>query len=188
METTNQNQTQVPVKTQVKAKPEDPNSSFPTIVIEQNLGARNNPDFHSLTFRWITKRKRTGGGILSIALGGNSTEQRHAIQSFHVDQIKELGLELGDNLNEKLEKAGHDAVRIAVSEITESEYDNLEESAQAGYSAKSNPDTGELLHHKGEQIYRKVFLADMEVGDDYLSSDRVSVTQETEADNEDLPA
>lgn len=193
METTNQrviskNPVQAPVKTPVKVQAEDPNSSFPTIIIDQNLGPRNNPDFNSLTFRWETKRKRSGSGILSIALGGNTTEKRHAIQSFHVDQIKELGLEIGDNLNEKLKAAGYPAVRIAVSEITESEFSNLEDGEQAGYSEKANPSTGEMLTHGGEQIYRKVFLADMEVGDDYLSSDRVSVntTQESEADT-DLP-
>lgn len=184
-------QTQAPVQTKTRVQAEDPKSSFPTITIEQFLAPRegNNPDYTSLTFRWVTKRKRAGGGILSIALGSNSVENRHAIQSFHKDVIAELGLKAGDNFNEKLKAAGHDAVRIAVSEITESEYQNLDESDQIGYSEKMNPESGEMLQSGGEQIYRKVFLADMDVEDDYLVSDRVSetTTQKSEAD-QDLPA
>lgn len=182
-------QAQTPVQSKVRVQAEDPKSSFPTITIEQFLAPRegNNPDYTSLTFRWVTKRKRAGGGILSIALGSNSVENRHAIQSFHKDVIAELGLKVGDNFNEKLKAAGHDAVRIAVSEITESEYQNLDESV--GYSEKMNPESGEMLMSGGEQIYRKVFLADMDVEDDYLVSDRVSEisTQKSEAE-QDLPA
>lgn len=168
----------------VKVEAEDPKSSFPTIMIEKNLGSRNNPDFESFTFRWTTKRKNTGGGILALALGGNTVEKRHCIQSFHKDTIALLEMKTGVNLNELLKKAGQPACRIAISEITAEEYDQVPEDQQWLYSEKENPSTNEVIGKNGRPIYRKTYLADLDVEDEYVVSDGKPV----KSDADDLPA
>lgn len=169
--------------------PEAATSAKPSIMIESNLGSRHNPAFESLTMRWVTKPKVTG--VLGAILGGGQPEQRTCVQSFNVDVIQKLGLKPGVNLNEVFEKNGLPIARIAISEIVQSEYDNLEQADQLGYQAKVNPSTGELLGKNGEQIYRKVYFTDLDVADEYVISDQKpvknAVKSEVEADDE-IPA
>lgn len=167
-----------------KMTAENPMSSTPTVMVEENLGYRNNPAFESLRLRWVTKKPTSAGGLLNSILGGNNVEQRHTVQSFSKEVIALLGLAPGVNLNEKLKEAGYPLARVAISEITQSEFDNLEDTSQIGYSAKVNPATGELIGKDGEQIFRKVYLTDVDTQDEYIVSDGKGVSSTVDATSE----
>ena len=172
METQVQNPVQVLTAATLKA--ESPKSENPTILVERILESRNNPKFRGILLRWKTERAGATTSIVSFALGGVTDENRVAVQTFSNDVIAKFGISEGKNLNDIMKAAGMPAVRLTVSEITESEYEALTPDLQAGYSAKANPSTGELLMKGGEQIYRRVFLDGIAGQDKYIQHDSTS--------------
>jgi hypothetical protein len=150
---------------------ESAKSLTPTILIESILPSRNNPNFQGVMFRWHTeKANSSSSSLVSFALGGATTEKRVAVQTFSKDVIAKFKIEAGKNINDILKEAGMPLARISVHEITESDYLGLPSQEQAGYTAKFNPSTGEMLMANGEQIYRKVFFDDVNGTDKYVSS------------------
>jgi hypothetical protein len=87
------------------------------------------------------------------------------------DVIESLGITEGVNFNEVWTKAGNEPLRISISEITESEYENLDAQDQRGYQQKINPSTGEVLTFKGKAIYLKRFLDTADGTDEYIQHD-----------------
>jgi hypothetical protein len=151
---------------------ESANSSTPTIVVDQILPSRNKPGFQGIVLRWHTERSnQDNGSILSFALGGVLMERRVAIQTFAKEVIAKHGIKPGVNLNEVLKKAGMPLCRIAIKEITESEYNTLNTQAQGAFRPKENPTTQMPITHQGEQVYRSVTLKPLSVQDVYLQSD-----------------
>jgi hypothetical protein len=148
---------------------ESPSTAIPTILIESILPSRTNPDFQGVMLRWKTERTgQTASSLVSFALGGATEENRVAVQTFKKDVIAKFKIEEGKNLNDILKEAGMEPARLTVSEITESEYEGLTSIEQAGYSAKVNPNTGEMLQKNGEQIYRRVFFDSISGTDRYV--------------------
>jgi hypothetical protein len=98
------------------------------------------------------------------------------------DVIASLGLEEGVNFNEAWVASGEQALRISISEITQSEYENLDAAHQIGYQPKINPSTGEMLTIKGEQIYLKRFLDTVDGRDEYLQHDGSAVKSSSSSD------
>jgi len=147
---------------------ESPSTANPTILIESLLPSRNNPDFQGVMLRWKTERAGQATSLVSFALGGATEENRVAVQTFSKAVIAKFKIEEGKNLNDILKEAGMEPARLTVSEITESEYEGLTSTEQAGYSAKVNPNTGEMLQRDGEQIYRRVFFDSITGTDRYI--------------------
>lgn len=155
-------------------KAESAQTLNPTILIEAVLAPRNNPNFQGVQMRWVTERGAAGTSLTSFALGGATAENRVAIQTFSKDVIAKFKIEPGKNMNAILKEAGMDLARLSISEITESTYEGLTSQEQAGYSAKVNPSSGEMLQHNGEQIYRRVFFDSVEGSDVYLATTAAS--------------
>jgi len=156
--------------TKESLKAESSHSLTPTILIEEIMEPRNNPKYQGVRMRWVTERGSAGTSLTSFALGGASSENRVAIQTFSKDVIAKFGIEVGKNMNSILGRADMELARLSISEITESDYEGLSATDQAGYSAKVNPSSGELLMHKGEQIYRRVFFDSVTNSDTYLAT------------------
>lgn len=163
------------IKTSVKA--ELASSTFPTVVVEQILMPQSgSTKGRTVLARWVTEPRSTGGanGLLGLFLGPlaqRNNEQRVGLQFMANEVIDRLKLDVGVNINEALRAAGEAPIRLSVSEITKSEYDNLDANAQIPYNAKINPSTGEVLCVKGEPIYRKVYFDTVDGKDDYLAHD-----------------
>jgi hypothetical protein len=165
------------METKVRVTPESPSVAVPTLMVEGLIAPQSgNTKGMNVQFRWVTEARVAGrSGLLSKLLGPsisqNSPQQRTAIQFMGNDVIQSLGITEGVNFNEVWTKAGNEPLRISISEITESEYENLDAQDQRGYQQKINPSTGEVLTFKGEAIYLKRFLDTADGTDEYIQHD-----------------
>jgi hypothetical protein len=172
---------EVTTKVFAKVTPESPSSQMPTLMVEGFLDAQSgNTKGRNVKFRWVTEARqtpRTGlvGKLLGATMAVSTPQQRTAIQFMGNDVIASLGLEEGVNFNEAWVASGEAPLRISISEITQSEYENLDAVHQIGYQPKINPSTGEMLTIKGEQIYLKRFLDTVDGSDEYLQHDGSAV-------------
>lgn len=109
----------------------------------------NNPNFRTLQLR--TEVSSGVNNFLSQFLGEGFTQKRVAFQSMHKDIVAELGVAVGDNINEFLkEKAA-----LVVTELTNDEYIALSEDEQLGYQKKLHGETKEVLTKNGLPIWRR---------------------------------
>lgn len=170
------------IQTQTTA--EKATTQFPTIIVEQIMDPRSgSTKGKNILARWVTEPRVSGGtGLLGLFLGPlaqRNNENRVALQFMANEVIERLGIDVGVNFNTQMKAAGEQAIRLSISEITHSEYLNLDDNLQVGYNQKVNPTTGEVLCIKGQPIYRKVFFDTVEGTDDYIAHDGSADTTES---------
>lgn len=177
-------ETQVEKKVSVIA--ESASNQFPTVMVERIHDPRNNPNYHGIQLRWVTQRK--GNDVRARFLGGSFAENRVTVQTMHKDIIKDLDVNVGENINELFKAKGQDPIRLTISELTQAEFDALNPQEQLSYSPKTTPD-GEELTFEGKSIYRKVFVDEVDGKDKYVKHDNViTVTPVSSTEEEeDLP-
>ena len=137
------------------------------VIVERIMDALagNNQNYKGLMVRQILKREGADS-ITSMFLGGDFTEQRVAVQQIHNDQLEKYGIKVGDDLSRVMDVA----LKVRVTELTQSEYDKLEDREQRGFSAKVNPTTDqELATADGEAIYRRTDVTSDSEGDKKVS-------------------
>jgi len=132
------------------------------VTVEKIMANRNDPKspFKTLLLRCERdKPASNAGGLTNFLLGGNNTEKLTALQVINQEVIDKLGIEVGSQLNDLMPDGNK--IKLVVSEITESEFQALETTAQIPYGrdAKLNPTTGEyLVNEDGEFIRRAVLV------------------------------
>jgi hypothetical protein len=126
------------------------------VIVKRIMDAKvgNNQDYKLLQVIQETKREGADS-FLSNFLGGNFVEKRVAIQNIHVDMLAKFNITEGCDLSEAMKLP----MKVKITELTQSEFNELEEADQLGFSAKINPETEEeLATADGEPIYRKCEL------------------------------
>lgn len=168
-------------KVSVTVTPESPSCAMPTLMVEGFLDAASgNTKGKNVKLRWVTEARQTPrsglvGKLLGATMAVSTPQQRTAIQFMGNDVIEALKLEEGVNFNIAWVASGERPLRISISEITESEFENLDAQHQIGYQPKINPSTGEFLTVKGERIYLKRFIDTVDGTDEYLQHDGSAV-------------
>lgn len=148
----------------------------------------SNDDYKLLQLRSETEKEGGNNALSQFLKGGNTfLDKRVAFQSMHVDIIEELGVKEGSDLNDLFDKP----VRLAISEITESEFLAMRKEDSKSvipYSAKINPDTKKyLVDSNGEYIYRGVTVELADVANDVTIPHAGSVSDAPEFLNGRLP-
>ena len=173
------------VKTIVTAEPAT--SKMPTVTVEKFLDAQNgNTKGRNVMFRWVTEARQSKSSLISKLLGPSmaqtTPQQRTALQFMGNDVIESLNLKEGDNFNDAWVKAGNDPLRISISEISQEDFENLEDTLQRGYQPKINPSTGEFLTYKGGMIYLKRYIDTVDGVDEYLQHDNSTLVESSSGD------
>ena len=127
------------------------------VIVERIMNAREgkNQDYKAIMVRQILKREGADS-ITSMFLGGDFTENRVAVQQIHKDQLEAYSIAVGDDLSIKMDVA----LKVKVTEITQSEFEALGAEEKRGFQEKENPKTHQkLATADGEAIYRKTEVA-----------------------------
>ena len=94
----------------------------------------------------------SSAGLDNMFLGGFTKVGRLAFQIMSDKVIEDLGLQVGDNINDKLPTA----VAVKVVETTEPE--SYSENIRLSLKPKANPSTGAILTANGKDIYHCTIL------------------------------
>lgn len=165
------------------------NSKSPVLTVEDVRPAKSQ-GFSTLRLRWKVQ-EANGSNFLGQFLGNLESKGRVAFQTISDSILKEMDIKVGANLNEKLPAKA----RITITELSQSEVNNLEVADARGFSPKINPSTKEyLVDANGEYVYRNTKLTPVDMEDSFINHAGVTsdapeeVNVAAEVSEDDIPA